>query len=730
LRSFLRRSSRLPRLRGLRQLAWIALVCLFIQAVAISSAFATDYTVTKTTDSSDGVCDADCSLREAIVAANTGAGADRVLLGSGLTYTLSLGPFDAAGTAAPGSGDLDIIGALTIEGNGSAVDASGIDRVFDIQGAFAVTINDLTIRGGVARGFLSLGGGLNIRGAAVVLNSCVVTGNSTAAELGERDAGGGVAVAGSFDAATGTATLASLALNNTTVSNNTGSNGGGIVCVLCTLTASRANITGNTANAAHGGGIQLTGSSSTSSLVSSSITLNAVAGGSGGGMAVPAGTSTSTLTRSRIASNTSLGSGSGLFSALAAVNAANNWWGCNSGPGAVIAGCAGMTNSVAGGVTATPFLVLKASASPAAVMPHGSSTMTADLTFNSTNADTSAGGAIPDWTIVTFSETFGSFAPPSSATTSGKATGIYTAGSASGWARLSASVDNQTVSAPVLVGTPSAVAGDFDADHGADLALFRPGSGNWMFRFSSSNFASGPDLQFGVSTDKPVPGDYDGDRRIDMAVYRPSNGTWYVIFSSTGALAQLQWGLSTDVPMPADYTGDGRTDLAVWRPSTGVWYILDLSSGTFTSHQWGISTDIPLAGDYDGDGKADVTAYRPSTGVWWVFFLPSQTFAGIQWGISTDVPLPADYTGDGRTDLAVYRPSTGYWYVYDLGTATYVPYQWGVSTDIPAPKDYDGDGRTDLAIWRPSTGKWFIYFLGTNTFQTVTHGASGDVPIR
>ena len=65
-------------LRRVRQLAWMALVFLFVQAASIPSAFATDYTVTKTDDTNDGVCDSDCSLREAIVAANANPGADRV----------------------------------------------------------------------------------------------------------------------------------------------------------------------------------------------------------------------------------------------------------------------------------------------------------------------------------------------------------------------------------------------------------------------------------------------------------------------------------------------------------------------------------------------------------------------------------------------------------------------------------------------------------------------------
>jgi CSLREA domain-containing protein len=132
-------------------------------ACASSAAFASDFVVTKIADTNDGACTvATCSLRDAIIAANRNPGADRVILGSGLTYTLTLGPADPPGTIVPGSGDLDIIDSLTIEGNGSTIDAAGLDRVFDIEGVITVTINNLTIKGGVASGFLSLGGGLYI----------------------------------------------------------------------------------------------------------------------------------------------------------------------------------------------------------------------------------------------------------------------------------------------------------------------------------------------------------------------------------------------------------------------------------------------------------------------------------------------------------------------------------------------------------------------------------------
>ncbi|MDZ4812374.1 MAG: CSLREA domain-containing protein [Pseudomonadota bacterium] len=53
-----------------------ALTC--ILAVTSSAASAAVFSVSKATDSNDGVCDLDCSLREAIVAANANAGADAI----------------------------------------------------------------------------------------------------------------------------------------------------------------------------------------------------------------------------------------------------------------------------------------------------------------------------------------------------------------------------------------------------------------------------------------------------------------------------------------------------------------------------------------------------------------------------------------------------------------------------------------------------------------------------
>jgi CSLREA domain-containing protein len=57
-------------------LALAAVVAAQLQAAPAQAL--TTFTVTKTADTNDGTCDADCSLREAITAANTLAGTDTV----------------------------------------------------------------------------------------------------------------------------------------------------------------------------------------------------------------------------------------------------------------------------------------------------------------------------------------------------------------------------------------------------------------------------------------------------------------------------------------------------------------------------------------------------------------------------------------------------------------------------------------------------------------------------
>ena len=244
--------------------------------------------------------------------------------------------------------------------------------------------------------------------------------------------------------------------------------------------------------------------------------------------------------------------------------------------------------------------------------------------------------------------------------------------------------------------------GDYDGDGKTDIAIWRPGDGNWYIRNSANGTVSTQQWGAGYLNDWPVPGDYDGDGKMDYGVWRPGEGNWYIRRSSDGSVAVTQWGTGTffaekDVPVPGDFDGDGKTDIAVWRPGDGNWYILRSSDGSVAVTQWGSGAlnDVPVPGDYDGDGKADIAVWRPGDGNWYILRSSDGAVAMTQWGsgAANDVPVPGDYDGDGKTDIAVWRPGDGNWYIRRSSDGAIAVTQWGSGAvnDVPVPGDYDGD---------------------------------------
>lgn len=107
-------------------------------------AHATIFPVTLTADDADGTCDADCTLREAVIAANASGGADVITL-SMATYALGIA---GDGEDAGATGDLDVTEDLTVTGAGidaTTVDAQALDGVFDVKPGAKLTITDLTV---------------------------------------------------------------------------------------------------------------------------------------------------------------------------------------------------------------------------------------------------------------------------------------------------------------------------------------------------------------------------------------------------------------------------------------------------------------------------------------------------------------------------------------------------------------------------------------------------------
>ncbi len=329
---------------------------------AVSSASAATYLPTRTDDPVPNGCKPkDCSLREAVIAANAAgsAGSSTILLRPGRRYKLTRpGP----GEDAAMTGDLDVTAPLAVGTKGligtrnrhrgtklAVIDGNGIDRVFDIHGT-GLTLVWIVVRGGHARrtagddgnGGAVRGGALNLHSKSrLVSNVADGNGGALATTLsastflnggmsnvllkGNRAAGNGGAVyvegsprrflpmdgvrvahnsaGGSGGAIFGTGPAVRY---STIADNRSGSDGGGIAL---SGTGSSgllwSTVSGNRA-ALSGGGIQTTAPGSgtdTGLFLSDSTIANNRAGGNGGGIGASGGNSTSELSGDTIARN-------------------------------------------------------------------------------------------------------------------------------------------------------------------------------------------------------------------------------------------------------------------------------------------------------------------------------------------------------------------------------------------------------------------------------------------
>lgn len=195
-------------------------------------------TMGDTIDPSDGFC----SLREAVIAANTNTasgtvegecaagtdGIDTIELGDGV-YLLSISDYIEDGGEPDASvGDLDILADLALKGAGknrTIIDASGIcteecysygDRIIDVIGTdeLVVSISELTLTGGITA-YSSWCGGGNLRNAGANL-----TLTDTSIMNGSVDQCGGGGGISNY--------LGSVVLNNTEVIGNAADHSGGI----------------------------------------------------------------------------------------------------------------------------------------------------------------------------------------------------------------------------------------------------------------------------------------------------------------------------------------------------------------------------------------------------------------------------------------------------------------------------------------------------------------------
>ncbi|MFN8495747.1 MAG: choice-of-anchor Q domain-containing protein [Caldilineaceae bacterium] len=186
---------------------------------------AASFTVTKPTDTNDGVCNIDCSLREAITAANNSPGPDTINVPAGV-FVLTLSPTGDDNDNL--SGDLDIKDSITIQGSGAGatiIDGNNQDRIFDTYQAVTGTVVSLS--------------GMTLQ-----------NGNPTATSFTNGTNGGAIYVY----APTATQRV-TLNISNSRLINNKAKAGGAIQNDGGVVTITNSEISGNQALTGNGGGL-------------------------------------------------------------------------------------------------------------------------------------------------------------------------------------------------------------------------------------------------------------------------------------------------------------------------------------------------------------------------------------------------------------------------------------------------------------------------------------------
>jgi hypothetical protein len=172
-----------PRAGAVRLLVPLVFVAAAVTAVGSASQAGERFIVTRGDDPAPNGCSpTDCSLREAVITANTTPGADTIDVPRRVDLSIGGTGEDAAAT-----GDIDILDPVSIVGASrdvSVIEANGIDRVFDVRsGATNGTFTRLTITGGSTT---SSGGGLDVT-QETTFTDVLVTANFAAGDGGGLD---------------------------------------------------------------------------------------------------------------------------------------------------------------------------------------------------------------------------------------------------------------------------------------------------------------------------------------------------------------------------------------------------------------------------------------------------------------------------------------------------------------------------------------------------------------
>jgi hypothetical protein len=733
------------------------------------------------------------SLRSAISAANATAGGNTIDLTVAGVYRITI-----AGTGEENNqaGDFDILagsGGVTFNntsGGKVAVDAAGLDRVFDINPtlattAFTVVFNDMTIENGRAvsaanpDGPDATGGGIRDQGNAnLTLTNVVVTNNSATAD------GGGV---GMEDTVNSTYTLT---VNNCTISNNHAGDAGGGIDTDGTGTViinSGTVITGNT-DVNQGAGVYLdaigpatANLTVTGTLISGNSSMGTV-NGLGGGIS-NAGNGTVTITNSTIANNFAATTGGGFSDE-------------NNGLGTLV-------------VTNSTFVSNTAVGNGGGLFVSGPSTTINDSTISG-NVTQGTGGGL-DVTSPTFNlnntivagnfsnggpgtMNFSGLGPDVMGTVTAASTGNFIGiadtvtnimnnkgGNIAGTAAAPLNADlgplqnngGPTLTEAPLLGSPvidagvnTAIPTGLATDQRGFLRIvgttvdigsveFQPPGTTTTLSVGSPVLLGQPvGLTASVTAQSGIPNNpvtgtvtfFNGTTRLGTAMLTKGIATLTVPtlpagIASLKAVFNGDFNFTTSTSAITTVRVNVRNTVGVFDPVTATWLLRnENTSGApdAANFQFGAPGWFGLVGNWVGTGQETVAVVDPTTETWYIRTTNAPGAPDItpfQYGAPGWIPLAGDWTGTGHAGIGAFDPTTGTWYLRnevgpgfpDAGT-----FRFGLPGDVPVVGDWTGTGHAGIGVVDLTTETWFLRNTpngGTVDFTPFQYGAPGWKPV-
>lgn len=459
-------------------------------------------------------------------------------------------------------------------------------------------------------------------GAIISMTAATITGSTFNNNNANQNNGGAI----SFGVNNNTPGTGTITISDNYFSGNTATSNGGAIwsgtngtCII-----SNNNFVGNKATE-NGGAIRTWGSTT----VTSNNFYNNTAGTAGGAISVYQGITTAQFNRfiSNGTNDVNVVSRAGTFSGNL------NWWGVNTGPA---------TGRVTGSnSTISSWLVLKITASPTSIPVNGTSNVVATLLYdNNGNYHDPASGCVPNaiTNIFTgipanFTGTLGTVSPTSSVFYNGTANTTFT-GKVPGLGSVSATVDNQTVSTNIVIGS-------------ADLEVWvydNTGVTDWLYGLSPQYVVevdnNGPDEATNVIVTITLPSS------LQLNGYNPETGGNVTINGNilTWNVGTICSGGSTGIDILARITGTGTIPLTatVTQDQTDP----NTSNNTDT---W--NTYVPLSADIQV--TQTVSNQTPTTGSSLTY-----TVTITNNGPDTANNIIIDLTQTGLTGTT-YTPSTG-----------------------------------------------------------------------